>query len=72
MPEDILHSFKFIKSNGERGDEGDMINDAIARYLETEFSLSESRAKTPVDTGRDADWDGNVPPEFGDGFEFML
>ncbi|WP_424970127.1 hypothetical protein [Dinoroseobacter sp. S76] len=49
-----------------------MINDAIARYLETEFSLSESRAKTPVDTGRDVDWDGNVPPDFGDGFEFML
>ncbi|WP_424976168.1 hypothetical protein [Dinoroseobacter sp. S124A] len=72
MPEDGLLSFKFVKHTDTGRDVGDMINDAIARYFEAEFSLAESRAQKPAEPSRDIAWEDDVPPNFGDGVEFLL
>ncbi|MEO1138237.1 MAG: hypothetical protein AAFW87_02165 [Pseudomonadota bacterium] len=72
MPDDALFDFKFNDT---------IPNDADDRLAEEIFSLQtmhkvsveETFARTAkVESAKEPDWDGNVPPDFSDDFDFLL
>ena len=76
MPEDALISFKFTEDHKTDTTLSDTIQREAADRIATYFAMEEMTAtKDDPRLSEDTtakDWDGNVPPDLVDGFDFLL